>query len=206
MDGVLQDLRYAWRALGRSRGFAATAVLTLALGIGATTAIFTVVNAVLLRPLPVEDPARLVSVLIRQESGELGASYSLPDFADYRAAVPDDVLDGLAAHHLADIVLNTGGGAEPALATDVSGNYFDVLGVRPAVGRFFQGEDETRVRDAAPVAVLSHTLWQQGYGGRGDVVGDDVIVNGVPLTIIGVAPDGFHGTMIGARPAVWLSR
>ncbi|MGH7475413.1 MAG: ABC transporter permease [Longimicrobiales bacterium] len=199
-DGLLQDLRYAARGLQRNPSFSIVAALTIALGIGATTSIFSVVYAVLLRPLPVPEPEGLVSVHTQREDRSLTASISLPDYLDYAAA---DAFSGVAAHHLSDITLSAGGEAQIGLGLDVSGNYFDVLGLRPAIGRFFDAS-EARDRDAPRVVVISHALWQRSYGGVVEAVGATVRVNGEPLTIIGVAPGGFHGTMIGAHVDAWL--
>lgn len=198
----MSDLKYALRQLAKRPGFTAVVVLTVALGIGATTAIFSVVNALLLRPLPVAEPQRLVSIEERTEAGGFKTSHSLPEYLEYRARAEN--VATIAAHHLSDIILNAGEVTSAELALDVSGNYFDVLGIQPARGRLFT-EDEARGPGAANVAVISHSLWQNELGGDPEVVGRTVVVNSQPLTVIGVAPAGFHGTMIGARPAVWLS-
>lgn len=197
----MNDLRYAFRQLRRAPGFTAAAVLSIALGIGATTAIFSVANALLLRPLPVAEPGRLVSIQERMERGGLKGSHSLPEYLEYRERARS-VVD-VAAHHLSDVMLNTGAETGPALALDVSGNYFDVLGVRPALGRFFTDE-EALGPGAADVAVISHELWRNSLGGDPGVIGRTIHVNSQLLTVIGVAPEGFHGTMLGARPPVWV--
>lgn len=197
---MLQHLKYALRQLVKRPGFTTVVVLTVALGIGATTAIFSVVNALLLRQLPVHEPERLVSVQERTEDGGFKSAYSLPEYLEYRdRAEAADV----AAHHLSDIMLNTGEATSAELALDVSGNYFRVLGIQPARGRFF-AEDEARAPGAASVVVISYDLWQSALGGAADVIGRTVVVNSHPLTVIGVAPAGFHGTFLGARPRVWL--
>ncbi|HXV86502.1 MAG TPA: ABC transporter permease [Gemmatimonadales bacterium] len=198
---MLNDLRYALRSLRKRPGFSAVVAITVALGIAATSTIFSVVNAVLLRPLPVANPGRLVSLLEVQERGGTNAVLSLPEYLAYREQ--STVFSGLAAHHLSDITLNAGEGAVAGLALDVSGNYWDVLGIRPAVGRFF-GTTEAEGPAAAEVAVVSHEFWISGLGGDDSVVGRTLHVNGRPLTVIGVAPRGFHGTMLGARPVTWL--
>lgn len=201
MINLFADFRFAVRMLVKRPGFTAVAVLTLALGIGATTAIFSVVNGIVLRAPPVQDPNRLISIQERTEQRKLKNSFSLPEYLAYRDRAHDAV--ELAAHHLSDVMLNTGVQTSAALAMDVSGNYFNVLGVRPALGRFFT-EEESRGPGAAPVAVISHALWQEELGGEAGVLGQTVHVNSVPVTVIGVAPRGFHGTMLGARPRVWL--
>lgn len=197
----MNDLRYAFRSFRKRPGFVGVVVLTLGLGIGATTAIFSVVNAILLRPLPVRDPERLVNIQEQTEQGRLTSSVSLPEFLEYRER-SSGVTD-VAAHHLSDITLNTGAQAGVTLALDVSANYFDVLGIQPALGRFFS-EDEARGPGAATVVVISYDLWQSELGGDASVLGRTIHINGQPLTIIGVTPRGFHGTMLGARPRVWL--
>ena len=198
----MNDLRYALRQLARRPAFTAVVVLTVAVGIGATTAIFSVINALLLRPLPVTEPERLVSIQERTEESDLKSSHSLPEYLEYRDRAR--AVAQVAAHHLSDIMLNTGDVTSAELALDVSGNYFAVLGIRPARGRFFT-EAEAQGPGAADVAVISHGLWQSAFGGDPDVIGRIMVVNSQPLTVIGVAPAGFHGTMLGARPAVWLS-
>ena len=197
----MNDLRFALRQLRRRPGYALTTVLTLSLGIGATTTVFSVVNALLIRPLPVADPERLVNVIEVRETGSPRFSWSLPEYLAYRDAAGS--LSGLAVHHVSDITLAISGEATVGLGMDVSGNYFDVLGVRPAAGRFF-GEDEARAPGAAPVAVISYDVWQSRFGGDPDAVGQTLKVNGHQLTVIGVVPRGFHGAMLGARPSVWL--
>ncbi len=197
----MSDLRYAARQLRRTPGFTVAAVLSVALGIGATTAIFSVINALLLRPLPVPDPGRLVNIQERMQQGTLRGSHSLPEYLEYRERAAG-VVD-VAAHSVSDIMLNTGAETGPALALDVSGNYFGVLGIRPALGRFFT-EAEARGPSAANVAVISHDVWQDQFSGDASAIGRAIHVNSHPLTVIGVAPEGFHGTMLGARPHVWL--
>lgn len=202
MHPILNDLRYALRQLVKRPAFTAVVVLTMAIGLGATTAIFSVINTLLFQQLPVAAPERLVSIRELSEEGGFKASYSLPEYLEYRERA--GAVAEVAAHHLSDIMLNTGDATSPDLALDVSGNYFAVLGIRPARGRFF-AEDEAGAADAADVAVISHALWQNELGGDPAVVGRTIVVNSHPLTVIGVTPAGFHGTMLGARPAVWLS-
>lgn len=197
----MNDLRFALRQLGRRPGFTVTAVATLGLGIGATTAIFSVINAILLRPLPVEQPGRLVSIQEQTEDRRFKSSHSLPEYLEYRERAAGMV--EVAAHHLSDIMLNTGDQTSATLALDVSANYFDVLGIEPALGRFF-GEDEAGRGGSEPVVVISHALWQNELGADPGVLGRTIHVNSQPLAVIGVAPEGFHGTMLGARPRAWL--
>jgi predicted permease len=202
LEDLLRDVRYAARSLRRTPGFSLAAVLTLALGIAATTTMFTVLNGVLLRPLPVRSPERLASVYEVKENGQAQGSVSLPAYLDYRER-SSSTFSGLAAHHLSDVTVTTDAGAEVALGMDVSGNYFDVLGVAPAVGRLFFGA-RAEHPDAELVAVISHELWRTRFRSDPGVIGRRIRINGRPLTVVGVAPRGFHGTMFGARPAIWV--
>ena len=198
---MLSDVRFTLRALRNNPGFAGVAVVTLGLGIGATTAIFSLVNAVLLRRLPVPEPDGLVAIQEVRERGQVESILSLPGYLDYRDRARG--LSGLAAHHVDDITLNTGEASEVTLSMDVSANYFEVLGITPALGRFFS-DAEAPAGGAPPVAVISHAFWQDRLGGDPGIIGRGVRVNGQLLTVIGVSPAGFHGTMLGARAPVYL--
>ncbi|MEW5927749.1 MAG: ABC transporter permease [Gemmatimonadota bacterium] len=207
MEGVLQDVRYGARTLLKSPVFAATAILTIALGIGATVTIFTLVNAVLLRPLPVEDPDRLVAMEEVRRTGPGGLSVSgsefvLPRYLEYREA-SGQVLSGLAAQGMNDVALRAGDNPDAVLASYVSGNYFEVLGVRSALGRAITA-DEDRPGAPAAVAVLGDHLWRTRFGADPGVVGRTVHLNGYPTTVVGVAPRGFGGTFVGVQTDVWL--
>jgi predicted permease len=197
----MTDVRRALRRFRRSPGFTAVAVATLALGVGVTAVILSVINAVLLRPLPVQEPDRLVSVSEVRASGRVQHVLSLPQYEAYRDGARG--LSGLAAHGIDDATVTTPAGPSVTLATWVSGNYFEVLGVTPAAGRFFD-EEEARGPGGAPVAVVSWDLWQRELEGSETVIGQSIRVNGHPLTVVGVTPHGFHGAFLGARPAVWL--
>lgn len=197
----MNDLRFALRQLRRRPGFTMATVLTLSLGIGATTVVFTVVNGFLFRPLPVSEPRELVSFEEIREGGRPRYSLSLPEYLAYREQA--EPVMALAAHHLIDVTLSFADETVVGLGLQVSGNYFDVLGIAPAAGRFF-GDPEARAPGAAPVVVISHETWQNRFHGDVGAVGGTLRVNGHPLTIVGVAPPDFFGTMLGARPAVWL--
>ena len=189
MDTLLQDLRYAARTLLRRPGFAAVVVLTLALGIGANSAIFSVVNSVLLNPLPYANPERLVMVWGRYpDFGRV--STSLPDFRDWRERTRS--FAQLAAWH-GTIFNLTGDGSEPQQLTAdrVTANYFATLGVRPALGRAFTAEEE-RAGGNDDVVVLSHGLWQSRFGGDPGIVGRQINLSGRPYTVVGVAPKAFR--------------
>jgi predicted permease len=205
MDTLCQDIRFAWRTLRKNPGFTVVAVLSLALGIGANTTIFTIVNAVFLSPLPVEKPPELVAVFTTDSNSPGGfggvLQVSNPNFKDLRAK--NEVFTDMAAYSFpSGVSLVAGTDVQQAVVEMVTGNYFDVLGVRAAVGRTFaRGEADTP--GAAPVLVISHGLWQRRFGGDPAVAGRAVRVNGSPFTIIGVAPEGFKGVNSLFSPDGW---
>ncbi|HEU0078584.1 MAG TPA: ABC transporter permease, partial [Longimicrobiaceae bacterium] len=201
MDTLLQDLRFALRTLAKSPGFTLAAALTLALGIGANTTLFSVVNAVLLRPPPhVAQPERLVSVYTSDYSGPAFGSSSYPDYLDFRAQTA--VFEGVAAFMPRPVGVAVGERLERAGAEVVSEDYFRVLGVRPRLGRFFTAEEGKP--GAAPAVVVSHDLWRRLLGGAPDVVGRTLRVNSHPMTVVGVAPEGFAGSLRGAAFDLWV--
>jgi predicted permease len=192
-----QDLRYAVRMLRRQRAFTAAAVLTLALGIGANTAIFSVVNATLLQRLPVADRERLVYV----HRGNVGGVFSYPL---YRALRDDShVFEGFAAWGGIATSLNTGNATELVNGAIVSGNFFDVLGIAAGRGRLLSPSDDV-TPGAHPVALISHELWQTRFGSRPDIVGQDVRLNGHVFTIVGVTPAGFSGPQLGSARHLYV--
>jgi len=195
-DSFLQDLRFSIRSLRSSPGSAAVAIVTLGLGIGATAAIFSVVNTFLFRPLPVENPGELVIVANRSDMVEFPHGISWPDFEDYRRE--NDVFESMIAFQPGPASLRVDEGAERVWVSLTTGNYFEMLGLQPRVGRIYRA-DENRSPGAAPYLVLQHDFWQRRFGGDPGVVGRTVRVNGTPVTVVGVAPEGFHGTfgMIG---------
>lgn len=202
LESWRQDVRYAARALGRSPLFTLTAILSLAIGTGATTAIFTLVNTLLLRPPPgIGAPERLVDVG-RSQDGQGFDNMSYPNYVDYRDRTT--TLSGLAGIQLEPRSLSLAGpgGGEAVQGTVVSGNFFDVLQVRPAAGRFFLAEED-RVPGAHPVVVLSHRYWRDRFAGDAAVVGRTVVLNGTPFTVVGVAAEGFQGPSILA-PDLWV--
>ncbi|HYA97249.1 MAG TPA: ABC transporter permease, partial [Methylomirabilota bacterium] len=206
---LLQDLRGGARVLLKRPAFTAVAVLSLGLGIGANTAIFTIINAVFLNPLPVEKPSRVVEVFTRDtRTVDTSANFaltpsSLPNYEDYRDR--NGVFSGLAAQSF-PIAVNWSGNAEPEQVNVVlaSANYFDVLGVRPAAGRtFLSGEDKKVGGDT--LAVLSYSLWTRRFGGNRNVLGQTLRLNGDAYTVIGVAPPNFKGTFTLAGPdVIWV--
>jgi predicted permease len=189
---ILQETRHAVRSLRRSPGFAFAAILILALGIGANTAIFSLADAVLFRPLPaVGDPAALVSLQ--------GDSVSLPLYETLRDEARETV--AVAARSQRSMALTHAGESEMAAGLVVSANYFDVLRTQPHLGRFFGPSEDT---SPEAVAVLAHGLWQRRFGADPTIVGRTIIANGAPVTIIGVAPRSFRGEGFGVFPDLWV--
>ncbi len=209
MNGLIQDLRYAIRQLRKKPGFTAVAVLTLALGIGANTAIFGLLDQALLRALPVKDPDRLV-LLRFSGSGPHGHThsrgddklcFSYPMYRDLRDR--NTVFNGVIATTLTQAGVQWHNQPELAGAEMVSGNYFDVLGVQPALGRLLVASDDT-VPDGNPVAVLGFDYWQRRFGSDPTILNQSVLVNGHPFTIIGVAQRGFHSVVMGDTPDLFV--
>jgi len=205
---ILQDIKYGLRMLARSPGFTSIAVLTLALGIGANTAIFSLTNQVLLRMLPVRNPEELVIVRVpgdkpghTSSDGDGAASFSYPMYKDLRDRAP--VFSGLLARFGVSLNVSESGGTERAVGELVSGNYFDVLGVRPSLGRVFSPDDET-APGANPVAVLSYGYWTRRFGNNSAILNKPLTVNGTSLTVVGVAQAGFSGVQIGRTTDIFI--
>ena len=200
-DDVLQDLRYGLRMLFAQPGFTAVAVLTLALGIGANTAIFSVVNALLLRPLGgVTEPDRLVQIGRKYPDKTYLSDSSYPDYLDYGAQ--NTVVSSLALLTPTAFHLSTGQEAERVEGEFVSGNYFEVLGVQAAHGRLIAAFDEPG-SDANRVAVISYRLWQRRFGGDPGAVGRTIQLDSHDFTVVGVASEAFDGSKVGAIHDVW---
>ena len=199
----VRELRYALRTLRRSPAFLSIAILTLALGIGGATAVFTVIKASLLRPLPgVDDPDRLVTVE-RMQSARMIAEFSYPDYRDLRDNA--SALAGLAAYNGTSMVSADPAGRTRAWVSYVSDDFFTVLGVRPAAGRLFGVADTvSRGGDANDVVVLGYDLWQQRFGGARGAIGSTLRLEGHVYTIIGVAPPGFIGAMAPYPMELWI--
>ncbi|MGA7554496.1 MAG: ABC transporter permease, partial [Candidatus Acidiferrales bacterium] len=187
MATLMQDLKYAVRMLARNRGFTIVAVLTLALGIGANTALFSVANAVLLEPLPFPAPQQLVA-LYESRVQFVRASISYPNFLDWQRE--NHTFSSLAAFRQDDFNLTGAGEAEHIRGEMVSGDFFRVLGVNPAAGRFFTANDDHI--GAAPVAVISAGLWNRKFAVATDVIGKSIFLDGTDYTIIGVLPATFQ--------------
>jgi predicted permease len=191
MSSFWQDLRFAFRALGKSPWFAALAVVTLALGIAVNTSIFSIINGFLLRPMPVPHPEQL-AVLGLQQAGDTSLQkFSYPDYLDLRdqSTSFSDVL----AYRLTLGGLTADNRGDHCIVTRVTGNYFAMLGVQPALGRLIL-PTEGKTPGADPILVLGYSYWQKRFAGDKNVIGKQVDMNGHPVTIVGVTPKGFHGT------------
>jgi predicted permease len=205
LDALAQDIRYGFRLLRLNPGFAATAVFSLALGIAANTAIFTLVDQVLLRLLPVENPRQLVQ--FRMEGGRFGSqngdglhTFSYPLYLAFRDR--NAVFTGLTGQYTDRLSLMASDRGELVETGWVAGNFFQVLGVKPHIGRVLASEDD-RADTGGPVVVLQYDFWQSRYDGRREVVGTTVRLNGSPFTIVGVAAPDFGGTNAGLLTQLW---
>jgi predicted permease len=199
------DLRFSARSFVRDRLFTLTAVLSLALGIGASTAIYSLVDQVILRPLPVAHSERLV--LFDWEGAQLAdtfGSYNLMSYPICRdIQQKTEFFDGVFCRALTRVNLSTGGNPRPAEAEVVSGTYFTTLGVKPARGRLLTPGDD-QAPGASPVVVISWDFWQQEFGGSPDIVGRKILVNNYPMVVVGVAAPQFYGVDIGEIPLLWI--
>jgi len=212
MNALLQDIRYALRQLTHSPGFAATVIVTLALGIGANTAIFTIFDQVLLRVLPVQNPKELVRFewiggfsgsmsSFGGDSQNLHNYFSYPMYKDLRDK--NTVFSGMVAAVRGGVGVSWHDQAENKDAEVVSGNYFNMLGLHPAIGRLITDSDDT-AKNANPVVVLAFDYWKTHFNASPDVAGKTLLINGHPFTILGVAPEGFHSAIDGYTPGVFL--
>jgi len=200
-DEMFQDLRYGARMLMKSPGFTAVAVFSLALGIGANTAIFSLLDALLLKPLPVKQPEQLVSVntATPEQPARGGSTFSYPVFREMREK--NAVFSGMFARSYLPTSLSGGGNTERVRGELVSGNFFTVLGVGAHLGRVFTEADD-QTPGAHPVAVMSYNFWQQRFGADPQIVGQTIHINGYPFTVIGVSAKGFQGVLVGAATDV----
>lgn len=201
-----RDLRYAARTMRQNSLFTLFVIVTLGLGIGANTTVFTVVNTLVLNPLPLKDPSSLagVSELEAKQTGKSGASLplSLPNLKDIQAK--NQTFESLAGYTGPRVVtLQAGGGAQRMFSEFVTGNYFQVLGLAPAAGRFFSPEEDN-APGASAVAVMSNPAWQGRFGGAPDVIGKVLRINGTAITVIGVAPPHFLGVTAIFGPDLWI--
>jgi putative ABC transport system permease protein len=206
LSDCLQDLRYGWRTLRRTPGFAAVAILTIALGIGASTAVFTVINAFFLNSLPIRNPSTLVAVYAMPQSADPHANTPQPisflDFKDYEEK--NKVFSELAGYSSPmPISFSEGKNAERMFVELVTGNYFDTLGLTPVIGRF-PGAEEDGVPGGDPVVVIGYGTWQRRFGGNPSAVGRLIYINERPFTIIGIAPPVFKGINAIFGPDMWV--
>src|SRR5213082_1091222 len=208
MHTLWQDVRYGLRMLLKNPGFTAIAVMTLALGIGANTAIFSLLNQVLLRRLPVQNPERLV--ILKSPGPKRGHVWSDGDDSEifsyplYKGLAKNTaVFDGVIARYEFSASIASNGQTERGSGELVSGNYFETLGVRPALGRLLMPADDD-VQGAHPVLVLSHGYWTQHFGGDSGVLNHTILVNNTVMTIVGVAQAGFTGIQVGQTPDIFV--
>jgi predicted permease len=209
MNMLLQDIRYALRTLRKSPGFAFTVIVTLALGIGANTAVFTLVDQALLRMLPVQQPRELVrfewtgtfSGSGSSFGGEISNYFSYPMYEDLRDQ--NQAFTGILAADRTGVGVSWHNQAENKDAEIVSGNYFQLLGLKPALGRLLTPQDDT-AKNANPVLVLSYDYWKARFASSPDVVGQSLLINGHSFTILGVAPENFQSAIGGYKPGVFI--
>ncbi len=201
MNTLWQDLRYGLRGLLKNPGFTAVALLSLAIGIGANTTIFSLINALLLRPLPVAAPERLVNVHATNADGSSFHSFSYPDYLDYRDQ--SNVFDGLAAYTINTYSMTTGGQSERIFGLVASENFFSVMEVRASFGRLFTAEED-RSETGEPVAVLSYGYWTRRFGSDTSIVGKTLTLNGHGYTVIGIAPRKFTGPRVAFAPDIYV--
>ncbi len=203
MGSLVRDVRHGVRILIKNPAFTATAVLSLALGIGANSALFSIFNSLLWKPLPVSHPAQIVAVYSTAEGQAFSQGFSYPEFRDYTEQVT--ALTDLVAFTPVDVAFSSEGGENTrAFVEAVSGNYFRALGVVPAIGRAF-GPDEAGGANAQPLAILSHLFWERRFASNRAIIGRTVKLNGHAYTVIGVAPPDFAGAYaIFFTPHLWI--
>src|SRR5688572_13301569 len=197
---MFKDIQYGVRMLLKNPGVTLVAVITLALGIGANAAIFSGVNAFLMRPLPVTRPNEVIRLMEVAGDGEVNDELSYPDFLDYREQ--SSSFAGLAAEDMVPAAIDTENQNDVIWGQVVSANYFDVVQIQPVLGRAF-APDEDKTIGGSPVLMLSHSLWQRRFGGDQNIVGRQVRLNNRQYEVIGVAPDGFTGTKFALALDFW---
>ena len=199
---IRRDIRYALRMLARSPGFVLVTLVTLSLGIGANSAIFSAVNAILLRAAPIADPDRAATVFMISADGRdrFGSGYSYPNYVDLRDS---GAFEGLAAFSTITVAIEANGALEQISGDIVSGNYFDVLGVRLSMGRSFSA-DEDRPGSPVRVVIVSHRFWTERLGSEPGVVGRTIGINGAAYVIVGVTPPGFTSHVLGRAPELFV--
>jgi predicted permease len=203
MSGLLQDARFAIRQLRKNPGFTITATVMLAVAICANGTVFSWIDGTMLHPIPgARDTSDLVSVMRGEWNNSPAPPLSYPDYRDLREQ--NHTLVGILAYHHDWLTLTDGAVPERIYLANVSSNYFDLLGVKPYLGRFFRAEEETQGR-TIPYAILSYSLWKTRYAGDPAMVGKSIEVARHAVTVIGVAPEGFIGAMPGIRQDVWAT-
>ena len=193
MDSVLLDLNYSLRRLLKTPGFTLLAVITLALAIGSNTTVFSMLNALVLRPLPIKQPNKLVFL-----EGSKMQNQSYPNYLEFRDRT--ETLSGLAATRIAVVALSHTGENARVWGYETTGNYFQVLGIHPAVGRFFTPAEDSKV-NGEPYLVLSYASWQHRFAGNPDIVNKQVKINGLGYTVLGVTPSGLPVPSFSTRPS-----
>ncbi len=195
-DELQRNVRYALRNLRKTPSFSLAAIVSLALGIGMNTFVFSVFDSLILKPLPIANPAQVKFI---ETHG--GSTFSFPDYRAFRDR--NTTFDGMAGYRISVMSFEHGGNPSRMWCYLATGNYFDLLGVKPVVGRFFHQADDLHP-GASPYVVLSYPTWQARFGGDPNVVGSTVRINGLSYTVLGVAPRGFHGTEMFYWPEVWV--
>jgi hypothetical protein len=203
MSGIFADLKFALRTLRRSPLFTSIAILSLALGIGANTAIFSLIDQLLLRLLPVKDPDSLV--MLYQRGSNMGGNdgertNSYPIYQDYQQRA--EAFSEVFCQKTAEVSITLDNQSELVTADMVSGNYFSALGVKPAIGRLFNSDEDDQVYKGHPVVALSYDYWMTRFAGAHDVVGKKVLINNYPMTIVGVSAPGFSGVDPARSPKI----
>ena len=201
METLLQDIRFGFRQLVKKPGFAALAIISMALGIGANTSIFSLIDTAVLRPLAVEEPSQLVEVYGTANKGADIGIQSYPNYKDYRDR--NTVFSGLAVYRVVVASLRVNNTSQRVYGYLVSGNYFDVLGVKPMLGRAFLPEED-KTPESHPVAVIGYSSWQRRFASDPSIIGKTVDFNSRPFTVIGVAPKGFIGTEVCYDPEMYI--
>ena len=203
MDGLLNNIRYYGRRLWQKTGFTAIAIVSLALGIGVNTVIFSLVNAILIREVLLEKPEELVEIYLSRSDSEYGV-FSWPDYEDFKDGTTE-VFSEVSGTKLVLVQFDSNDGVDLVAGEAVTGNYFTTLGIEAELGRLLLPEDDVAPGGHA-VVVLGHGYWQSAYGGAPDVVGQSLRMGGLPYTIVGVAPEDYSGHFRGVVPVVFVSR
>ena len=202
LESWARDVRFAIRSLRKTPGFTVTAVSIIALGIGANSAIFSIVNAVLFKQQPYQNPSELVEIYTTSSDGKIPVTTSYADYLDLRDA--SGVFADVAAHHLGAVSQSLDGSPEMLVVEWVTANFFTTLGLQPAIGRGFDPITESEIGAIEPVAVLSHSTWQGRFGADPAVVGSVIKLNSRSVTVVGVGPEGFKGATLGLSVDYWL--